>query len=36
MMAVVANQTSIRFYTDAKLQKAVSLRVLLQTAQDER
>jgi len=26
MMAVVANQTSIRFYTDAKLQKAVSLR----------
>jgi len=25
-MAVVANQTSIRFYTDAKLQKAVSLR----------
>jgi hypothetical protein len=26
MMAVVANQTSIRFYTDAKLQKTVSLR----------
>ena len=36
MMVVVANQTSLSFYTDAKLRRKCPCYVQLQTAQDMR